>query len=93
MENSGEYRAVEFKSPADIWPVDTGDAGRDDQYITVKYDVTDGTYSLTYHPSLGEWTAHHFTAHHAVLALRDVGYSFPQISRLLEETYKEAHAS
>lgn len=89
-ESNGVYREVQFKSPEDAWPI-TDDPGRQDKYITVDYDVADGTYTLTYHPNMGEWIARHFTQHHAVLALRDAGYSFPQITKILDSSYSEAH--
>ena len=93
-QQDGEYREVQFKSPADVWPNgDPDDPGRDDKYITVEYDLSDGTYTLTYHPNMGEWKMPHFTQNHAVLALRGAGYSFPQIAKILDETYNEAHAS
>ena len=66
--------------------------GRDDNYITAQYDVADGTYSLTYHPLATDVTTHHFTQHHAVLALRDAGYSFPQIVKTLNESFEQAHS-
>lgn len=91
LESRGEYREVQFKSPEDIW-VDPESPGREDQYITAVYDVADGTYSLTYHPMANDVTTNHFTQHHAVLALRDAGYSFPQIVKILETSYGEAHA-
>lgn len=92
MTNDSRLVEAHFKNSADVWPLEpAGDTdeggGRDDQYITVAYDVADGTYSLTYHPMAKSITTPCFTQNHAVIALRDAGYSFPQIGAILNDAY------
>lgn len=74
-----------FQSPTDhVWTIEQG---CDDQYVTAQYDVADGTYSLTYHPRACPVTTPCFTPAHAAIALREAGYSFPQISKILDGAY------
>lgn len=80
--------AAMFQSPEKYTWSNVG--GRDDDYITVDYDALDGTYSLTYHPKACPVTTPCFTPAHAAIALRDAGYSFPQISKILELAYSDA---
>ena len=77
-----------FHAPEGIVWCNAG--GRDDDYITVDYDMLDGTYSLTYHPKACPVTTPCFTLTHAAIALRDAGYSFPQITKILDGAFLSA---
>lgn len=86
---SGTYVIGHFRQNDEIWPELDPSEGRTDNYITAAYDRTDNTFSLTYHPTRGAITTHHFTTSHATLALRDCGYSFDRISRILDQAVSE----
>lgn len=68
----------------------TNEVGRKDEYITAEYDMADGTYSLTYHPQVCPVTTPCFTGMHAAIALRDAGYSYPQICVMLDGARADA---